>query len=195
MDIERLIVLFVKYWRKNMQIKNIKVGPLETNCYILTNGNGCIVIDPGDDYEKIVEQIGNQAVEFILVTHYHEDHIGALNLLSKNYRAKIYDRNNLEEKRYQIGDYHFEVIYTPGHKSDSISIYFYEYHFMFTGDFLFKGTIGRTDLETGNPREMEESLIKISKYPDTIKIYPGHGDFSTLAEEKRTNYYLKKYNE
>ena len=66
--------------------------------------------------------------------------------------------------------------------------------FMITGDFLFKGTIGRTDLETGSSKDMERSLIKISNYPDTIKIYPGHGDFSTLAEEKRSNYYLKKYN-
>lgn len=177
-----------------MQIRNIKVGELETNCYILTNGNGCVVVDPGDDYDKIVKEIGTNEVKFILVTHHHFDHIGALDELSKNYNAKVYDRNNLEEKRYDIDGYKFEIIYTPGHKSDSISIYFYEYNFMFTGDFLFKGTIGRTDLETGSSKEMEQSLIKISNYPDTIKIYPGHGDFSTLAEEKRNNYYLKKYN-
>lgn len=177
-----------------MQIKNIKVGQLETNCYILSNGNGCVVIDPGDNYELIEKEIGKNLVKFILITHYHSDHVGALEELSKNYNAPIYDKNNLEEKKYSIDSYNFEIIYTPGHKSDSICIYFYEYNFMFTGDFLFKGTIGRTDLETGSPEEMENSLIKISKYPDTIKIYPGHGDFSTLSEEKRSNYYLKKYN-
>lgn len=153
-----------------MQIKNIKVGPLETNCYILNNGNGCIVIDPGDDYNNIIREIGTNTLKFILVTHYHDDHIGALEKLSKNYNAPIYDYNNLEEKKYNIDGYNFEVIYTPGHKSDSISIYFYEYNFMFTGDFLFKGTIGRTDLETGSMEDMEHSLIKISKYRDTIKI-------------------------
>ncbi len=178
-----------------MQIKNIKVGSLETNCYILTNGNDCIVIDPGDEYDKIAHEIGNQELKFIIVTHYHFDHIGALEELSKNYNAPIYDINNLEEKRYQLEGYNFEVIYTPGHKSDSISLYFYEYNFMFTGDFLFRGTIGRTDLETGSMKEMEDSLLKISKYPDTIKIYPGHGEFSTLGEEKRNNGYLRKYNE
>ena len=107
-----------------MQIRNIKVGELETNCYILTNGNGCVVVDPGDDYDKIVKEIGTNEVKFILVTHHHFDHVGALDELSKNYNAKVYDRNNLEEKRYDIDGYKFEIIYTPGHKSDSISIYF-----------------------------------------------------------------------
>lgn len=177
-----------------MQIKNIKVGPLETNCYIVTNGKGCIVVDPGDDYSRIVKEIGISEVKFIIVTHHHPDHIGALDQLAKDYNAPVYDKNNLDEKRYSIDDYNFEIIYTPGHKSDSICIYFYEYNFMFTGDFLFKGTIGRTDLETGSTADMKKSLIKISAYPDTIKIYPGHGEFSTLAEEKRNNYYLKQYN-
>lgn len=54
-----------------MQIRNIKVGELETNCYILTNGNGCVVVDPGDDYDKIVKEIGTNEVKFILVTHHH----------------------------------------------------------------------------------------------------------------------------
>ena len=58
---------------------------------------------------------------------------------------------------------------------------------MFTGDFVFKNTIGRTDLETGNMKEMEESIEKIKKYPKATKLYPGHGELTTIEEEIKNN--------
>lgn len=163
-----------------MKIDKVVVGALKTNCYILSKGNNCIIIDPGDEYNKIKKVIGLKKVIGIIVTHYHFDHIGALNNFNKTI---IYDINNLEEKENIIGDFKFEVIYTPGHKDDCISIYFKEDEVMFTGDFIFKGTIGRMDLEGGSVPDMKNSLEKIKKYNKNIIIYPGHGDNTILKNE------------
>ena len=163
-----------------MQINRVVVGPLETNCYILSINNKCLVIDPGDEIDKIKEVIGNKKVVGVIITHYHFDHIGALNYFDK---SLILDKNNLEEKEYDIDGFKFEIIYTPGHKEDCITIYFKEENIMFTGDFIFEGTIGRMDLEGGNPLDMKKSLEKIKKYNKNIKVYPGHGDYTHLYKE------------
>lgn len=161
-----------------MKINKLVLGPLDTNCYILEKDNKCLIIDPADDYRRIIEVVGNKDIVGVIVTHYHFDHIGALDNFSK---YMILDKNNLEEKQYNIGGFCFEVIYTPGHKEDAITIYFKEEKIMFTGDFIFKGTIGRTDLPGGNYIEMLKSLDKINKYDKKIIIYPGHGDETNLG--------------
>ena len=169
-----------------MTIKNVKVGFLQENCYILNIDDEALIIDPGDEYEKIKETLGTLKLKAILITHRHFDHIGALPYF-KN--TKIYEYKNLEEKEYKIGKFKFDVIYTKGHTSDSITFYFKETKDMFTGDFLFKNAIGRTDLKTGNDIEMQKSIEKIKKYPN-VKIYPGHGETTTLEEEIKNNPYL-----
>lgn len=174
-----------------MQVRKIKVGYLQTNCYILIENGNCIVIDPGDQYYSIEDQIDNNKLVAILITHRHPDHIGALDKLRDAYNAPVYDISNLEERRYKIADFEFEVIYTKGHTDDSISFWFYNYNFMFSGDFLFYRSIGRTDLETGNMDEMKKSILKIKEYSDRIKIYPGHGDSTNLGEEKEFNPFFK----
>lgn len=163
-----------------MEINRVIVGDLETNCYILSINDKCLVIDPGDEYNKIKKVIGDKKVVGVIVTHYHFDHIGALNYFDK---SLILDKNNLKEKEYNIEDFKFEVIYTPGHKEDCITIYFKKEKVMFTGDFIFKGTIGRTDLAGGNYNDMLKSLNKIKKYDKNIIIYPGHGDRTQLGIE------------
>lgn len=167
-----------------MELKFVKVGSYRTNCYIVIKDNMALVIDPGDEYEKIKKCIGNAKVVGTLVTHSHEDHVGAL-----KYFNNVYSYNNLREGKYSIAPFKFEVIYVPGHTNDSVAYYFYEDNMMFTGDFLFKGTIGRTDLPTSSNVDMESSLKKIKKYPD-VNIYPGHGDFSTLSYEIENNIYF-----
>lgn len=77
----------------------------------------------------------------------------------------------------------------PGHTNDSLSYYFYKENIMFTGDFIFAGSIGRTDLG-GNSNDMKNSINKIKKYSDNIKIYPGHGDTTSLIDEKVNNVYF-----
>lgn len=160
-----------------MKVEKIEVGSLKTNCYIISNNQKCIVIDPGDEYEKISKVIGNEKIVGTIVTHYHFDHIGAL-----NYFNKVYDYSNLKEGINKLDDFSFEVINTSGHTNDSISIYFKKINMMFVGDFLFKDGIGRTDLG-GNIEDMKKSLIKMKKYPRDIIIMPGHGESSYLGKE------------
>lgn len=163
-----------------MKINRVIVGSLDTNCYVLKKDNKCFVIDPGDEYNKIKEAIGNNEVVGVIITHYHFDHIGALDNFNKEI---VYDKNNLSEKEYNIGGFKFEVIYTPGPKEDAITIYFREENIMFTGDFIFRGAVGRVDLPGGNYRDMLESLNKISNYNKEIVIYPGHGEKTSLKFE------------
>ncbi len=170
-----------------MSLNRVVVGLLEANCYILIKEDYVIVIDPGDDYDKIKPFISDKKVLAVLVTHHHSDHIGALNCFDKSLALSYY---NLKEREYKIGPFTFSVIYTPGHTSDSVSYYFPDDGMMFTGDFLFKGTIGRFDFESSSEDEMIYSLMKVKDYPN-VKIFPGHGDFTTLSFEKENNIYFK----
>lgn len=170
-----------------MIIKKLIVGYLETNCYILKKNKNCIIVDPGDEYEKIQEQTKDLNIEAILITHHHFDHVGALKYF-KN--IKIYDYK-LEEKGYKTNSFKFNLIKTNGHTNDSISFYFKEENTIFTGDFVFKNTIGRTDLKTGNIIEMKKSIEKLKKYPKKTKLYPGHGDETILEQELKNNPFFK----
>jgi len=173
-----------------MKIDRVVTGHLEENCYVLTIDNECLVIDPGDDYHLIKQRIGDNKVLAILLTHNHFDHIGAVENIISDYNVSVHSFQNLKEGSFKINDFMFEIIYTPGHTSDSICFYFEKEKVMFTGDFLFKESIGRWDLPTGNYREMKTSLNKIKQYSNDITIYPGHGGKTTLLYEKDNNQYL-----
>ena len=108
-------------------------------------------------------------------------------MIIDKYNTKYYDKSNLEEKEYNIDGFCFEVIYTPGHKEDSLTFYFPSYNVMFTGDFIFKNAIGRCDLKGGNITDMRNSLIKMKKYDRDILVYPGHGDKTFLGVELDNN--------
>ena len=173
-----------------MKITNIKVGYLECNCYILEIDNKVLVIDPGDNYEKIRLELSDKEVLGILNTHNHFDHVGCIDDFVNEYKVEVYSYNNLEEREYNIGPFKFEVIYTPGHSVDSITFYFKKEKLMFTGDFLFYDTIGRCDLEGGDFSMMKKSISKIKKYDSNIEIYPGHGNSTTLIREFNYNLYF-----
>ena len=174
-----------------MEIKKVITGVLDENCYVLTKNNTAIIIDPGDDYLDIKEAIGENKVLAVLITHSHFDHIGALrNFLTKR-SIKIFKKSSLEEKEYTIGDFKFKCIYTPGHSKDSVSFFFEENNCMFVGDFIFKESIGRTDLPGGDNNDMKESLNKLLTFNENITLYPGHDDETTLKYEKEHNPYLK----
>ena len=175
-----------------MNIKIVVTGFLEENCYILKDDKNkeCLVIDPGADYEEIKKEIGNYKVLKVLLTHNHFDHIGALEDLINEYKVEVLKKDNLEEKDYSLNNFNFKVIFTPGHTTDSITYYFEKENIMFTGDFLFKGTIGRTDLPTGDISDMKNSLSKIKNYSSLITIYPGHGELSILKEEYENSPYF-----
>ena len=173
-----------------METKCVVTGFLDENCYLIIKNGTCLVVDPGDDFHKIKEEIGDNKILGVLITHSHADHIGALrNFLTKR-SIKIFKRSNLEEKEYTIGDFKFKCIYTPGHSKDSVTFYFEEEKIMFVGDFIFKDSIGRFDLPGGSESEMKDSINKILEYPDDIKLYPGHYQETTLGDEKTNNQFL-----
>ncbi len=174
-----------------MDIKKIVTGTLDENCYVLSKNGNCLVIDPGADYNKIRDAVGENKVLGVLITHSHFDHIGALrNFLTKR-SIKIFKRSNLEEKEYSLGDFTFTCIHTPGHSKDSVTFYFKEDNAMFVGDFVFKDSIGRCDLPGGAIAEMNDSIKKLLEYSENINLYSGHGEDTTLDIEKKNNPYLK----
>lgn len=204
-------------------IKIVTVGILETNCYILADKEGAIgiVVDPGDEFERIasvIEEAGLN-IQYIVNTHAHYDHIGADLELKDRFGAQILiheaDRDMLEDPRLNLslkkpritatgikadrllkeGDIvtaekiHLEVIHTPGHTPGSICLLGEDY--ILTGDTLFAGSAGRTDLPGGSYKDIVESIQgKLKPLPDYLKVYPGHGLSSTMGEEKLNNPFL-----
>ena len=188
-----------------MNIKKIVVGLYQENCYFLTIDNDLLIVDPGDEFNKLDNIIKNHNYNLlgILITHAHFDHVGALEELLNKYKVPVYYNNinneieynnliNIKEEDYSIKNFKFKVIYFSGHRNDLSAFYFYEDNVMFVGDFLFKDSIGRCDLEYANIHDMRESIEKIKKYDNNIKIYSGHGEDTTLGYEKKNNYYLRE---
>lgn len=181
----------MKEENNSLQIKTIVTDILEENCYILEKNNDILIIDPGSSFNKIDEYLQGKNILKILITHNHFDHVGAVDDIVNKYNIDVLNYNKLTENEYNIGPFNFDVIYTPGHSSDSITFYFKEEKIMFVGDFIFENTIGRCDLPTGNYQTMLSSIDKIKQYNPDITIYPGHGNKTTLKKEILNNIYFK----
>ena len=162
-------------------------GELEENCYIIHNKKDALIVDPGSEEDKIYKVIDELklTVKGILVTHYHFDHVLCLDKVKGKYKVDIIDYNN----RNNISGFNYEIIENYGHTMDSVSFYFKKEKVMFTGDFVFMGSIGKYDFD--NEEIMYESLKRFCKLDDDIVIYPGHGPSSTIGYEKDNNYFLR----
>ena len=170
-----------------MQIERVIVGDLRENCYIISQNKDCLIVDPGAEFHKIKDKVGDRKVVGVLLTHHHFDHVGAIKEVLEYYQTKLYDFHVLQEKEYTIGPFQFQVIYNPGHSKDSISFFFEKEKVMFVGDFIFLENIGRCDLEGGSFIEMQKSIENLKRYSIDITLYPGHGEKPTLEHEKRNN--------
>lgn len=180
-----------------------------------------IVLDPGGSVEDILEKIkeNDLKINYILLTHGHADHIGGVEELKKNLNVDVLihkdDREMLEKPEINLsasmamgpisiradklieegdiiefGDVKGEVIHTPGHTKGGISIKFEEY--LVTGDTLFNGSIGRSDLIGGSHTDIMNSIKeKIMALDSELIILPGHGVPSTLLEQKKSNPFLQ----
>ena len=158
------------------EIKRLKVGFLETNCYLLTSNGELGIIDPGGDAKKILAEIGKIKAKpkYIINTHCHPDHTSANEKIKKETGAEILI-DLKEGDKIKIGNRVLKIIQTPGHTKDSICLL--GDGFIFTGDTLFENGHGRTDLPGSSPKKMEESLKKLSKLlKPGITVYPGHGE-------------------
>lgn len=173
-----------------LEVVRVITGFLEENCYIVHNGIDALIIDPGSESEKIINEIKtrNLNVVGILITHYHFDHVGALDDIKKEYEnAILVDYKTQNEKT--IGVFNFKIIQTYGHTLDSVSYYFDNQDMLFSGDFIFKETIG--NFQEDNEEYMVKSL-KVFKYmSNNVVVYPGHGDKTTVAHEKAFNPFLR----
>lgn len=202
-----------------MILKTIVVGQMEANCYIFGSceGKEAIVIDPGDDYEKVIASIMDEPgleLKYIVNTHGHIDHIGAnhrfglpiliheldADLLrdpEKNlsaffgapYRSPRAERLLKDGDKIHVGEIILTVIHTPGHTPGGISLRYND--LIFTGDTVFKMGIGRTDFPHSSQVQLVSSIKeRVLIYDDKVSIYPGHGPPSTIGEEKRKNPFL-----
>ena len=171
-----------------LKIITVVTGYLEENCYILHNDKDALIIDPGDDSNKIIDAIGNLNVLGILITHYHFDHVGALDDIKNKYKkAKLVDFKS--NKDQTIGDFKFMIIENFGHTMDSVSYYFEDDKKLFCGDFVFRESIGRFEME--DMPIMLDSLEKFKKLDRDIKVYPGHGEYTEVGYELDHNPFMK----
>ncbi|HVP23859.1 MAG TPA: MBL fold metallo-hydrolase [Conexivisphaerales archaeon] len=176
--------------------------------YIIADGptRDAAVIDPSGNGEEIAALLSRNdlRLKYIVVTHHHHDHLGdSYSLRSlRGGQIVVHESSGVDRDLpvadgdvLELGQVQLRVIHTPGHTPDSISIL--ADGRLFTGDTLFIGECGRTDLAEGDPSKMYDSLFhKIGSLPDDTVIYPGHDygpkPWSTLGEQKRTNYTLKE---
>jgi glyoxylase-like metal-dependent hydrolase (beta-lactamase superfamily II) len=206
-----------------MLIKNIIVGPLEENCYIVADEmtKEAMVIDPGDEPERILEVIkaNNLRVKYIVCTHTHFDHLGAVTDIKNETDAKIiihkdeleiyegardqaalwgYDLEPLPEPdmfvdegdNIEIGNLRFEILHTPGHSPGGICLL--GEGIVFTGDTLFAGSVGRTDFYGGDMNKLKKSFLRLMSLPPETKVFSGHGPSSTIREEKTGNFFMEE---
>ena len=190
-------------------------APLWTSTFLLVADAGhAVAIDPAADaslYEQALEQTGAKLTH-ILCTHGHYDHVGAVKQLREKWGCKVYldpadakgnsslpmtesDSGYVDGGEIKVDELTFKTWHTPGHTPGSWVILCGD--MFFTGDTLFHGSIGRTDLPGGSMMQMEESLQKLLELPvpDKARVLPGHEAFSTMADEKRHNYYLREFME
>lgn len=191
-----------------------------TNCYFLETEKTAIVIDPGYKRDSILTFLNdNEDKErLILLTHGHFDHIGGADYLRRktgvkigigaldvpalsddvlncavNFKRKLEpftaDFEYLDGDVIKVGDIELKVISTPGHTVGGVS--FLCGNNLFSGDTLFKTSVGRTDFEGGSFEELEKSIKKLYTLPDETVIYAGHGESSTIGFEKKYNPFVR----
>ena len=197
-----------------MTIQVLQVPPIGTNCYLLKDdetGEGAI-IDPGGDGASIRSAVAQMEMTptAILLTHGHYDHTGAVQDLLKEYpglpvylhpldAAMMKQIDSLvpdigptvaygEGDRVPVGNLNVQVYHTPGHTPGSVTLEVGGV--LFTGDTLFQGSCGRTDLAGGSPDAMAASLRRLVSLEGDFRVLPGHEGSSTLEEERRSNYWV-----
>ena len=205
------------------QVEPLIVGPLFSNCYIVWDDKvkQGVVIDPGDDSQVILKRLKelNISIKYILATHGHFDHVGAVASLREELNAEFLahegdfffiedgensarrwgvniekppkpDRFIEDGEKIKFGEFEFEVLHTPGHSPGGVC-FLYD-RMVFGGDTLFQGSIGRTDFRKGSFEDLANSIkTRLYTLPDDTVVYTGHGPVTTIGDEKRYNAFVR----
>lgn len=185
------------------------LGDYQTNCYLVRQAGQtqCVLIDPGYAADFLLDTLNAKELELsaIALTHGHFDHVGAVRNLAAETGCRVYLSGDelslppaitagrlyctdLYTDRFTAAGIPFTVLKTPGHTPGSVCLR--TGSLLFSGDTLFAGSCGRTDLPGGNPADMRASLKLLAAIPENLTVYPGHGEATTLDAEKRYNPYL-----
>lgn len=198
-----------------MKIMRFILGEYQSNCYIISFDKEAIIIDPGYENEVVIPYLvkENLTPKIIFLTHGHFDHIGGVNQLKNHFkkleviihkydliwlddndynltkREVIADRVITNERNLSFNDHSFEIILTPGHSAGGMALKIGKH--LFSGDTLFKMSIGRYDLPFANQVDLFQSIKKLYLLDEETIVYPGHGDKTTIGFEKRHNPFIK----
>lgn len=197
-------------------LKTIFGNEAYANTYVICRFDSCMIIDPSHDLAQIMDAIGPHKVQGILLTHAHSDHVDLIQhfevpiyihkddaylLFEDGYNGYApkkhpYSRKELnlvlidDQQKIKFADQFIEVIHSPGHTKGSVCFLYLNH--LFTGDTLFKESVGRHDLYSGSLPQLKQSVLKIMSLNNDIKIYPGHDELTTMRNEKKNNpFYMK----
>jgi hydroxyacylglutathione hydrolase len=207
-----------------MDVRSFTVGPVAENCYIARQDGADrgVIVDPGEEAERILEAVGalGLAIDGILVTHCHFDHIGAVAPVAEATGARVwcpqievpvladimsyvpwpgfgpFDSYDADEtvaggEHLSLAGVEIDVVFTPGHSPGHVTYAVPEAGALFSGDVLFKGSVGRTDLPGGDWGTLLESIRGlVDSYPEETTVYPGHMGITTLGAERASNPFL-----
>ena len=191
-----------------LKVHTLTLGLYQVNCYIVHNeeSDRCVVIDPGYEPEKISAFLKNNGLHLdaILLTHGHFDHVGGVKALADECKVYLHELERTMPEALTAGplyatDYYshrltvagmdFLVLHTPGHTPGSVCLVCEDA--MFSGDTLFAGSCGRTDLPGGDWATIQSSLRRLKELPGDYRVFPGHAEVTTLAQERQYNPYLR----
>ena len=195
-----------------LKVYAMALGAYQTNCYIIHDENSkhCCVIDPGYDANAILDKLDALGLnlEAVLLTHGHFDHVGAVKDLAAETQCDVYlhpedlsmppmmtagplyyTKTYAEGSQLKLAGLDISVLHTPGHTPGSVCLL--TGTAIFSGDTLFQGSCGRTDLPGGDWATIGKSLARLASLEGNFWVYPGHGPSTTLRDEKKYNPYMR----
>ena len=195
-----------------VNIRTLPLGAYQTNCYLVwgEDSQTCVVIDPGYNPETVLAEakLLGKEIAAILLTHGHFDHVGGVKELAAETDCKVYlcpedlamppqmtagplyyTDTYGEGDFVEVAGLTFKVLHTPGHTPGSVCLACE--NALFSGDTLFWGSCGRTDLPGGNWATIQKSLKRLADLSGDYDVYPGHGDATKLSFERNFNPYMQ----
>lgn len=195
-----------------INIRTLPLGAYQTNCYLVWDEDSptCVVIDPGYEPETVLfeaKKLGKD-IAAILLTHGHFDHVGGVKDIAAETGCPVYlcaddlsmpkqmtagtlyhTHTYTEGDRLELAGLSFKVLHTPGHTPGSVCLMCE--NTIFSGDTLFWGSCGRTDLPGGSWSTIRVSLKRLADLNGDYDVYPGHGDATKLSFERKMNPYMQ----